>query len=186
MADDRFAGFLFRLVLGSGRHRIPVFRIKHWNPVAPPKLAAQAPFPYIPHPVDEDRVVSLREEFDFAHFDRFDNGRGKRRLIAKPLLTKKRLDDLAASLADGHVHLVIFDLDEKLFLYQVRDDALTRFEPVESCIGSAVSRHPGSLIEQNRHGQIVANADLVVVRIVGRRDLYRSGAERRVGIDVFD
>ncbi len=82
--------------------------------------------------------------------------------------------------------LVVLDpLEEPLFL-QVADDLFAAGEPVEPGIAAGRLVHHALVVHHLEPGQVVAQADLVVVAVVRRGDLERAGAELALDVVVED
>ena len=96
--------------------------------------------------------------------------------------------------------IVRLDLHEAPGVLQHSHDTLARFESVESAqfwrhaLGAVVLlalarrflTHGACRRDHHRHGQVVPLADLEIVRVVRRRDLHRTAAERRIRVGVAD
>ena len=107
--------------------------------------------------------------------------------LHEPLLGQDRLDDRLAPLADRQRDLVILDLFEQAELFESLDDLFPRFETVQAF--EIRHRPPHSSCVVVHHEQlfeVVPLADLIIVRIVSRRDLDGTGAKFRVDIFVGD
>ena len=157
------------------------------NAVAPPELAADAPVLDVVHPGEIGVFPVARHEFDLAVFHRLDRrfGEGVDRHV--PLPRQEGLDDDAAAVAPRHFHLVRLDLFDQARPFEILDDELARGEAVHAAIALrglvADARIASEYVD---HRQIVAQADFVVVEIVGRRDLDAAAAEFRVHVLVGD
>ena len=104
----------------------------------------------------------------------------------EPLRLEPRLEDVVTALAAPDDHLVDPLVDEVAPIRQSRHDPAARLVPVEAVEFRPRVRDGGVVGEDGRGGQAVALARLVIVLIVGRRDLHGAGPERRVDDVVGD
>ena len=102
---------------------------------------------------------------------------GQRLRADEPLGLQARLDDVVAALAAADQHLVGHRRDEVAARVQVGQDPPARLGQGQPGVAVAVLVDPPGVVEDVDHRQVVAAARRVVVRIVGRRDLDRPGAE---------
>ncbi len=111
---------------------------------------------------------------------------GQRRDVDEPLERQARLDHgLAARAVADAVEVGALLGDDPALGAQRRDDRGPRLEPVEPSNGPADGDHT-AFVHHRQGRQVVAAADLEVVGVVGRGDLDRAGAERRVDVVVGD
>ena len=109
---------------------------------------------------------------------------GERRHVHEPLQGQPRLDGGgAAGAVPDRVHVGADLLDDPAVLAQRGDDRRAGLEPVQA-LERAVRGDHAVLVHDGEHGQVVAAADLEVVRVVSRGDLDRAGAEGRVDVRV--
>ncbi|CDN46068.1 Uncharacterized protein BN871_KJ_00010 [Paenibacillus sp. P22] len=157
------------------------------NAMAPPQLAGNAPVADVLDPVQVDLLEAVRHEVHaLAGLLGFDRAFGERLHCHEPLRGQVRLDDGAAALAVPDLMHMVLDADENAALLKVGDKLLARFGAVEALVRSGLGVHDAALVHDDDLGQAVALADLEVVRIMGRRDLDRSGAEVLLDIIVCD
>src|SRR6266567_2890287 len=88
-----------------------VFAVPRRDTIAPPQLPRDAPVIDVAHPLEVRLGVILRNELDFALFNRFDGAVGQRLNLDKPLGRKPRLDDRFATVALTERHYIVFRSD---------------------------------------------------------------------------
>ena len=109
---------------------------------------------------------------------------GERRDAHEPLQRQPRLDrGGAAGAVPDRVHVRADLPDDPAVLAQRGDDRRAGLEPVQALERAGRGDH-AVLVHDGEHGQVVAAADLEVVRVVRRGDLDRAGAEGRVDVRV--
>ena len=176
---------------GGGRflgdnHLAAVVAVVGRDAVAPPELTGDAPVLDVLHPVVVGLVHPLGDQLDFAVADNVDGRLCQRLHLDKPLLGDHRLDGGAAAVAGADIVGVLLDLDEIPLLLQVFDDGLSGLIAVHAGILAAGLGHGGVVVHHLDDRQVVAAADLIVVRVVRRGDLDDAGAELHVDIVVAD
>jgi hypothetical protein len=120
-----------------------------------------------PHPPVPDRVTGRL---------------GQRCDVDEPLQRQPRLHHRGAALAVPDGVQVRPPLgDDPALLTQRGDHRGPCLEPVQALERTVRGDH-AAVVEHGDAGQVVAAADLEVVRVVGRGDLDRAGAERRVDV----
>ena len=125
-----------------------------------------------------------RVQPDPAVADRVARRLGQRGDLDEPLQRQPGLHDGAAAAAVPDGVQVRPDLgDHAALLAERGDDGRARLEPVQALERSGRSDH-AALVQHGEGRQVVAAADLEVVRVVGRGDLHRAGAELRVHVRV--
>jgi len=152
----------------------------------PPELAADAPVADILHPVEVDLLKTLRHDLDLTVAHSLDGLLRQRPDPDEPLHADQRLDQLAAALADGHTVPVRLFFDHQPGRAHIGPQPLPAHETIETGIWPGVLVERRILVEDVDHRQVVALADLVVIRVVAGRDLERAGAKGAVHILVRD
>ncbi len=155
--------------------------------MAPPELAADAPVLDVAHPLEVGLRPVAGHEADAAVFDGADRRLGERRGAHVPLVGEPGLQYRPRSVAARHRQRVRLDLLEQAERLEVGDHARARLEAVETAVG--LRRGVGDACIGRQHvdqRQAVALADLVVVEVVGRRDLHAAAAEGRIDVIVGD
>ena len=149
--------------------------------VAPPELAGNAPVVHILHPVIIGLAEALGHELDAPVAHGLDGGLGQRLHLDEPLRARHRLDDRAAAVARADVVIIGLGLDEVALLLEIGHDGLARLISVETVVLAAVD-DAGVLVENEDLLEVVAQADLVVVRVVAGRHLDAAGAEIKLDV----
>ena len=145
--------------------------------MAQPQLTADVPIAKAAQPIEIRALVALGVP---PHLPRLGRGEG---LVAHglhaqpPLLADQRLDDCVASVAVADLVRVGLLPDEKALRLQVLDHALARLECGEAVVGEAGHVHAAVGVHPVDDLEPVPLADVVVHRVVARRDLERARAE---------
>ncbi len=159
-----------------------VVAIPDRDPVPPPELPGDAPVADALHPLGILVAPPFRDESEASLAVRVEGGLGERRHPDEPLVREPRLHHGIAAVAMPHRMAVVFHLLQQPGRLELCDHAPPRLVPVETLKPLRRRKaHPRFRGHDVDAGQAVASADLEVGRIVGRRDLDRSGTER--GID---
>ena len=178
--------------------------------MAPPQLTADAPVAGALHPVHIVLGEALGHELDLALFHALDGGLCQRLHLHEPLLGHHGLNGGVAAVAGADLVLQGLDLLQEAALFQVRQDGLAGLQGSHTSILAAVQHLGlvdgvlaggeqgigGSLVGSAGHvavvgehahdGQVMAQADLKVVGVVGRGDLHDTGALGHIGVLVAD
>ena len=147
------------------------------NAVAPPDLAADAPVADVFHPAEVLVGPPLRIEADLPPTYGLDGGLGQWLHPHEPLPGEHRLDDRLRAAGDGHRVAVGLHLFEQPLRPQVLDDALARFEAIQTRIRPTVFVDGAVRVHDIDDRQAVALADFEVVLVVAGRDLEGACAE---------
>ena len=155
--------------------------------MAQPELAADVPVAQSAQPVEVRALVALRVPADLA------GGRRGERLVAHrlhaqpPLLADQGLDHRVAAVAVPDLVRVRLLFDQESLRLQVGDDFLAGLERRQAVVRKARHVHPAVGVHPVDDFEGMALADVVVHRVVARRDLERTGSEilldRRVADD---
>jgi hypothetical protein len=174
-----FAGML---VVGADADQLAVGAIPDRDPVAPPQLPTDAPVVHVVDPAEVPRLHRVGVDADPAVADGVPSGLGQRTHADEPLQRQPRLDDGVAARAvpDGMDVRALLGHDATLFP-QCGGHGRPRLEPVEPLERAMCGDHT-RLVEHHNRRQVVAAADLEVVRVVRRGHLHCPGAERRVDV----
>ena len=171
-----------RLLVGADADHLAVRPVKNRDAVAPPQLAADAPVVHVVHPAEVPGVHLRRVQPDPAVADRVAGRLGQRADADEPLQRLARLDGGAAPAAvPDRVHVRALLGHDPALLAQRADHGRPGLEPVQA-LERAVRGDHAVLVQDGEAGQVVAAADLEVVRVVGRGHLDRAGAERGVHV----
>ncbi len=173
-----------RGLVGSDAHRLAVGSVPDRNAVAPPQLTRDAPVVHVVDPGEPARFQALRVNHDVAVAYRVAGGLGHRLDLDPPLQAQPRFDGLAAAFGmPDAVQVGPLLGDDAAFVGQRLAHRVARLEPVQTVEPRSGVGDPALGVHDRRHRQVVAHADLEVVRIVGGRDFDCAGAE--FGVDVL-
>ena len=134
------------------------------------------------HPVDIGFGEPLRDELHLALPDDPQRLLGKRLHLHEPLGGDQGLHVVVAAVAGAHVVAVRLGLDEVALLLQVLDDLLAALVAVHSVVGPAVFVDLSIVADAADGLQVVAQAHLEVVGVVGRGHLHGAGAEAQLHV----
>ena len=151
--------------------------------MTPPQLPGDVPVPDILHPVLERRAPALGHDLKLVVAVRREHGRRERLHFHEPLIGEARLDDGVTAVAVADRMPVRFDPLQQTALLEHIHDAFARVESVQVGEGLGDARgvlHARVFGHHQRHLELVAQADLEVRRVVGRRDLHEPGPECRI------
>ena len=171
----------------GGHGRVAVRAVPGRDSMAPPQLAADVPVAHLGQPVLPDLDEALRQDLGLAGARGFEGGGGERRDADEPLGLEPRLHDVVGALAAPDQHLVGLDRLQVAAGLERLHDLAAGLVAVQAGELGAVLVDPGRVVQHRDHRQAVALAGVVVVLVVGRRDLDRAGPEgsvhHRVGDD---
>ena len=121
------------------------------------------------------RTLGLHQpKCEVAHFVHLD----------EPLFGQDRFDDRLAAFADRQGDLIVLDLFEQAKLVEHRHDLFTGGETIQSVkLRSGGRVHRAVVVHDQQLLESVPFADLIVVRVVSRRDLYST--RTKFGLDIF-
>ena len=179
-------GALRRRLVGAGHHERAVGQVPDRDAVAPPELARDAPVLNVFQPVEVDLLEALGDDLGAALAHGGHGKLGEGLGLYEPLLGHQGLDHLAAALADAHAHAVRLGLHQQTLALKVGEDSLARRKALHPCVGAALLVERGVLIHDVDQRQLMALANLVVVLVVGGRDLHGTGAKLLIHILVCD
>ena len=154
--------------------------------VSPPDLAADAPVLNVLHPVEIGLGPAVGIELDRAGADCLDGGLGELVHADEPLVAEERFDLHAAALGEADVVDDVLDFFEEAELFHLRHALLAAFVAVEPGVLAALGVHGAVAVHDVDEFEVVTFADLIVVRVMGGRDLHAAGALFRVGVLVLD
>ena len=155
--------------------------------VAPPQLARDSPVVHVVHPVEVALLHGLRVDDGVAGAHGVAGHLRQLVDLDKPLQRKPRLDRLAGALRVAHgVHVRAHFLDNAALLRQRLAHGYAGLFAGHAVEAGAGIGDAALLVHHDRHVQVVAQAHLVVVRVVRRGDLHRTGAQLHVHVIVRD
>ena len=157
------------------------------NAVAPPQLAGDAPIVHVIDPFEVARLERLRVQGGITLSHGVARGLGHLGHVHEPLQGQARLDRLAGALRVAHGVDVRADfLNNAALFAQCLADLHAGFlagQAVEA--GAGIGNVAGG-IDDRGHVQVVAGAHCVVIRVVRRGDLHRTGTEFHVHVVIGD
>ena len=157
------------------------------NAVTPPELAGDAPVADILHPAQVAVLEVLRNILQLTALYNVDSRLCKGRHFHEPLLRAARLNYGVAALACAYVVNVLFNLNEKTLCFKIGYHSLSCLVSVHSRVFPAVLLvYCGVIVHYVDDRETVAQTYLVVVGVVGRRDLYYAGPEIHFNVLVCD
>ena len=178
---------LRRGLVGADADGLAVRAMPDRDPVSPPQLPRDAPVVHVIDPGEPARLQALGVDHDVAATDRVTGGLGHRRNLDPPLHAQPRLDRLTAALGvPDAVQIGAFLGDDAAVLGQRLTHRIACLEPVQAVELRSGARDPAGGVHDGGHRQVVPQADLEVVGIVGRGHLDRAGAELRIYVAVGD
>ena len=169
-------------VLGKGILPAAVLAVEHGDAVAPPQLAADAPILEVLHPGGVGLRPARGVEGDLAGVDGVE--RRPLELIDghEPLLGKPRLKRGVATVAVHDGVIEVLDVIEQVMLLKPLNDGLAALVAVHAGKLAVALNDHRVLIEDIDLRQVVGLTHSVIVGVVGRGDLDKTGA--KVGVDM--
>ena len=161
-------------------HLAAVIAVIGGDLVAPPQLAGDAPVMDVLHPVGIGLGEPLGDKADVAVIGHPEGFLGQGGHLHEPLGRDQRLHIVVAAVAGAHVVAVILGLDQIALLLQVFDDGLAALVTVHTLVGAAVFVDGAVVSDAADDLQIVPQAHLEVVGVVGGGHLHRAGAEAQL------
>ena len=151
----------------------------------PPELTGDAPVMDVLHPVEVGLREALGHKLDAPVLDDVYRFLGKRSHLDEPLRARERLNDRAAAVAAADIVAVRLDLDKVALLLEVGNDGLSRLVAIHAVVLAAVY-DLRVLVYALYLLEVMAQADLIVVRVMAGRHLDGAGAEAELDIVVRD
>ena len=145
--------------------------------MTPPQLPRDVPVPDVGQPVLPGLLEALGQDPRPSRPGRLERARRERPCPDEPLRLEPRLDDIAAPLAAPDDHLVGRFGGKVASCGEVGDDRVARGVAIHPVVAGAGVRDRPVVGEDRRRGEAVAQAGLMVVVVVGRRDLDGTGPE---------
>ena len=144
----------------------------------PPELTAHVPIANLGEPVLPRLLKVCRHDLRCTRAGCGKRLLGERLCTNEPLRAQAWLQDVVAALAARRVRRMRLDRNQETKLLERGDDRLARLEaihPSERCWG--VGNDARGLIKNGWRWEVVPQANLAVVRIMRRGDLYCARAE---------
>ena len=138
------------------------------------------------HPAQIVLGKTFRHELGAAVFYAVRSSLQQRLHLHEPLGGNQGFNGFAAALAVTYRMRTIFNFYQQPQFVQIFYDILTAFIPFLSFIASGLFGHDTVFIDDNDGFQILPQAHLIVVGVMGRGDLYRAGTEFRINIVIGD
>ena len=150
--------------------------------VAPPQLAGDAPVVDVLHPVGVSLAETLGDELDFALVDHPQGLLGQGFHHDEPLGGNQGLHVTAAAVTGSYVVAVVLRLDQIALFLQVLHQLLTALVAVHAVVGTAVFVDPAVVADDPDGFQVVPEAHLEVIGVVGGGHLHRAGAKAQLHV----
>ena len=154
--------------------------------MAPPELTGNAPILDVIHPIEINLAHPLRDKLHRAITHDIDRGLCKRLHFDEPLLGNARLDRGVAAVARADIVLHRLDLDEISARLQIFDDFFAALVNIHARIFAARFCHMAVVRHHVDDFEIVPQANLKVVRVVGGRNFHHAGSEIHFHIFIRD
>ena len=136
------------------------------------------------HPVDISLGKALRHKLDGAILHHADGLLGQRRHLHEPLRGDQGLHVVVAAVACSHVVGVVLSLDQVAFSLQVGHDSLAALVAVHTLVFAAVLVDLAIIGNAADDLQMVAQAHLKVVGVMGGGHLHGAGTEADLAVFV--
>src|SRR6266571_1284333 len=164
-------------VFATHRHLAAVVTVPYRDTMPPPELTRDAPVMNIFQPVQVDFVEALRHNLHQAVLHRAYCRRRERHHLDEPLLRDERLKHSITALAMTDRHDIILGLDDEAKPLQLCRQIFACFEAVLSGVGTSLFCHLPIEADHLHTRQIVAQTNLEVGWVMGRRYLHRPCTE---------
>mmetsp|Transcript_9183 Transcript_9183/g.21424 ORF Transcript_9183/g.21424 Transcript_9183/m.21424 type:complete len:522 (+) Transcript_9183:1636-3201(+) len=158
----------------------------HGDAVAPPQLPGDTPVVDVVEPVEPSLLKPLRDDLELSALHSLHSTVRHAPRLDEPLRADEGLDDLPPALGPGHALGVGLGLDCNAHLFEVRPELLARFESVHPLVLAAKVVECSVAVHDIDVLQIMPLSNLIVIRIVPRRDLQASRPKLHVHIVVGD
>ena len=179
-------GGLQGLFRSAFHHIAAVGQVVSGNALSPPELTGDAPVADIFHPVFVGVAVFVGNEFDFSAFHAFEGILGQGVHFQEPLGGEFGLDDGVAALGITDGGDVVHGLFEVAGFFEHLGNFFAGDEAVFSNQDLGLFIEPAVVVDDVEHGQVVAQADFVVVHVVGGGHFQAARSEVHFDISVFN
>ena len=153
----------------------------HRNLVPPPQLPADGPIAFLAQPVEVALGVAFREDLDAAVRDGLHGRLGQPVHLDEPLVGQVRLDRRLAAIRVRQIDQPVLDGHHQPLRFQVGDHVLAGHQDGHPLVLAGVGVQRAVGVEDIDHRQVLPLADVVVVRVVRRRDLDAAAAQLGLG-----
>ena len=144
--------------------------------MAPPELAGNAPVVNIFHPIQVSLGKTLGHELDAAVFYHINGWPGQGLHLYKPLGAGQRFHDGTAAIAAANIMIIGLHFNQITLLFQILHNGFPCLIAVHAVVFAAVD-DLSILIDALHLLQVVAQSDLIVVRVVAGSHLNGTGPE---------
>ena len=171
--------------VGAGHgHVAAVVAVPHGDLVAPPQLTGDAPVVHVLHPVEIGLGEAVGDELGLPFLHHANGLLGQGCHLDEPLGGNNGLHVVVAAVAGADVVAVRLFLLQQTHFLQIGDDGLAALVAVHALVLAAVGVHDAVVVQDADGLQVVAQADLKVVGVVGGGHLHAAGAEVHLHIIV--
>ena len=167
-----------QVVLAGGR------RVPDRNAVPPPELAADRPVALFREPVEIAAGKARGRDADAAVADRVHGHLREPFHAHEPLVGQVGLDGRLRAVGVGQLDFAVLDFFEQAQRVEVSHHALAGRHDFQALVRPGVGVERAVGVEDVDHRQVLPAGHVVVVGIVGRRDLDRTAAQFGFGPDV--
>ena len=150
--------------------------------MAPPELTGNAPVMAVFHPVGIGLGEALGDKFHFALVHHPQSLLGQRLHLHEPLGGDQGLHVIVAAVAGAHVVAVRLHLHQIALLLQILHDGLAALVAVHTIVGAAVFVDVTVIGNDPDDLQIMPQAHLKVIGVVGGGHLHSAGAEADLAV----
>ncbi len=133
-------------------------------------------------PLDICFRETFRDQLGLTGGNSFHSRTGKRFHLDEPLLGGHRFDDGLAAGAVTDRMLCFFDLDEKTGFLEISNDGFSRFVAIYADILACLFIHRAIFVHDDDGLELMSLADLKVIRVMRRCDLYAAGTISHVNV----
>ena len=170
----------------AGMHFATVIAVPNGDTVTPPNLAGNTPVANIIHPAGVGLGEALGHELGATIVNAIHSSLNQGLHFYEPLSRNKGLYNAAAALAVTNSMGMVFDFNKIAASFQISHNVLAAFLASLTFIFACFRSHFAIHANNNYAGQVMANAHLIVVGVVGRSDFYSAGTKFQINIAISD
>ncbi len=152
--------------------------------MSPPDLTGNAPIADIIEPMEIYLVKTFGNEFGFSVLYGVNSRLCKRLHLNEPLCGNFWLDSRSAAIASTDIMAVFLDFYQCALSFEIFYDSLSCFVSVHACVLRIIVNYRCVVVHYVDHGQIMAQSDFKVVRVVSRSYLNNARTEIHFNIIV--